>query len=342
MFESENKQDVDIQILIKDLLDNDQPFPPKYLHAFSDITPENHKMIQEVWSKVDPIRKQKLYKDFVKLASTDTLVSFLDMGHLGIDDEDPVIRAASIRLLEYFDSLCHIDTLINMASNDTEEIVRETAVIFLGNFVYEGELMEIPEQDYAKILTFLFDKYASKDTELVRRRCLEAVSFSANETVPVMIKDALKKSQPWVISAIFSMGRSANQMYKDEVLKFLADDDEEILFEAVKAAGELNLAEARQPILAMIATPAFEEDEIFRETVIWALSEIGGDNVAEALNILLEKCEDEEEAEFLTTALENLELTEGIMGSLSMLEIDEPDLEFGDLDIDDFDPQDYL
>ena len=61
---------------------------------------------------------------------------------------------------------------------------------------------------------------------------------------------------------------------------------------------------------------------------IWSLSQIGGDGVRSALESLLESTEDDEEANQIENALENLDFTEE-MNDLALLEIpedgDDPD-----------------
>jgi HEAT repeat protein len=108
----------------------------------------------------------------------------------------------------------------------------------------------------------------------------------------------------------------------------LQDSDSEVRFEAVRAAGELELRSARQPIMEMLADPENREDEDIFKAIIWSLSQIGGENVREVLSALLDQAKDIKEEDFITDAMENLELTEGIdvMGMLNfdLEEDDEP------------------
>ena len=59
---------------------------------------------------------------------------------------------------------------------------------------------------------------------------------------------------------------------------------------------------------------------------IWALSQTGGERVRQVLEDLLENAEDDEDAEFLDEALENLALTED-MQLFSVLDLADEDLE---------------
>jgi HEAT repeat protein len=86
--------------------------------------------------------------------------------------------------------------------------------------------------------------------------------------------------------------------------------------EAARAAGELELASARQSLLGLLQ----DDEEDVRMAAIWSLSQIGGRGVREALEEIQEETEDEDEAEYLENALDNLAFTEdnGLFSILSL------------------------
>jgi len=102
------------------------------------------------------------------------------------------------------------------------------------------------------------------------------------------------------------------------VLKCIDDSRPIVRAEAVVAAGELELEEATRPLLKLLR----EDNDNVRSAVIWSLSQIGGENVAEALEAMLDKTEDDEEAELLEDALDNLSFTED-MRKFDLLDIPE-------------------
>jgi len=89
----------------------------------------------------------------------------------------------------------------------------------------------------------------------------------------------------------------------------LDSSDPELSFEAIRAAGKMEIQAARPRLLKML-TRYDELDEDVRGAVIWSLSEIGGEGVRKKLESLLEELDDDDEVEFLEEALENLEFTE--------------------------------
>ena len=88
------------------------------------------------------------------------------------------------------------------------------------------------------------------------------------------------------------------------------DDNPQIRTEAVKAAGELELASA-QTLLLNILDEQTDDPEL-RLNLIWALSKIGGTAVKSALEQLLEETGDDEETEALELALEALGFSTGL------------------------------
>jgi HEAT repeat protein len=104
------------------------------------------------------------------------------------------------------------------------------------------------------------------------------------------------------------MGRSYNKRWKNQVLEMLESNHDVVLFEAVRASGELEISEAVPRLMELLK----EDDWYVYMASIWSLSQIGGHGVEETLRELLDRAEDEEEATHLETALDNLAFTEGM------------------------------
>jgi hypothetical protein len=63
------------------------------------------------------------------------------------------------------------------------------------------------------------------------------------------------------------------------------------------------------------------EDDV-RSAAIWSLSQIGGDQARRTLENLYREAEDEEDADYLEVALDNLAFTEGLQ-PFSLLDLEE-------------------
>jgi HEAT repeat protein len=335
--------------VVEALLDLNQPFPPRLLRNFSDLSHKDQRTLSQLWLDIEHRRKLSLFEDLEAIAETDTLVNFDEFAKFGITDPDPAVRVMSIRLLWECEEAGLIPVFTELMQSDPAEDVRAAAASALGKFVYLGELDSIPDNLKISLVQNLLDVVKGEDLPLVRRNALESLGYSSNTKVPGLINTALDSGDSqWMISALFAIGRSADEQWAETVLKYLDRSENEIKFEAVRAAGELELDEARDMLLELLVET--EDDLELRYAVIWSLSQIGGEGIKESFDELLKKSEDEEEIVWLERALENLD-TGGDIEKMEFLnfegepepldddEEDESDLDDKDLDLEDLEEE---
>lgn len=313
------------------LKDLSRPFPPSYLHHFSDLSNESTQLLRQGWGSVQVERRRALLSDLEELSDADTLVSFLEVGRLALEDEDAQVRSLGIRLLWEAEDISLIPILIGMMENDPDANVRATAANGLGAYIYLGEIESLSQSLLETIEESLLKVTASKDQSIVRQRALESLGFSSRREVPDLIEQAYQSGTPeWIESALFAMGRSADARWGSIVLKELDNANPEIQHEAIRAAGELQLASARQRLLDMLEET---EDDVTLTALAWSLSQIGGDGVRAALENLVDEVEDDELGDIFEEALDNLSFTED-MAIFDLFDLDvggDPD-SFVDLD----------
>jgi HEAT repeat protein len=301
------------------LLDRENPFPPTYLHRFSDLPPAEVIEFKKVFPRVEVARRRALLEDLEQLADADPLVLVENLGYLALEDEDAQVRAAGIRLLWDVEDKTLAPILIQIMRQDPDVQVRATAATALGIFVYLGEVEEIPEDVSTEVEESLLEVANSKEDALVRRRVIESLGFSGRSEVLDLIKAAYKqKDTEWIESALFAMGRSADQAWQDDILAMFEHTKATVQSEAIQAAGELQLDAAREPLLTILENN--EDDEDVRTAAIWSLAQIGGEGVRPALEGLIETSEDDDEVSFIEEALEILDFTEEMSG-FDLLEI---------------------
>jgi HEAT repeat protein len=309
------------QVILDALLDKDNLFPPVYLHRFSDISPKDLDEFQKIWDFVPVERRRNLLVDLEELEDSDTLMSFDDLAQYALDDVDPQVRTVAIRLLWETSDKKITPILIRMMEKDPDVEVRSAAAALLGNFVYRGEVDEIPANSLVVIEDSLLRVHQGTDNPLVRRRALESLGYSSRPEVTPLIRKAYNSGQvEWIESALIAMGRSLDQVWEKQILNQLDNVSPNIQMAAVQAAGELSLQSAREDLFQILENS--EDDDVWAAT-IWSLSQIGGENVRATLNELLEETEDDDEIAFLEEALENLNFSEE-MNDFGFLEI-EPD-----------------
>jgi hypothetical protein len=270
------------------------------------------------------------------LSEGDTLLFFDHVAVMCLGDEDPVARATAIRLLWQSQKEYLAPLFLKLLTDDPEGIVRAAAATGLGMFVYLGELDEIKPSTYKEVLDSLIKVHLSSDELLVRRRALESLGYASHPDVNRFIERAYQSNdEEWLQSALFAMGRTYNKRWVKPVLGMFDHPDVLVRYEAVRAAGELEIEDAREPIFDLLEEGTEDDDLYF--AAIWSLTKIGGRGVRELIEMSLDETDDPDEIQFLEEGLENLNFTEQI-NLFDMMYVDEedPDGWLDDEDYEDF------
>jgi hypothetical protein len=306
-------EEIPFQQVIAALLDEATPFPPRYLYRFSDLEEADLEQLTQVWPEVALWRRQALMEDLQFQAEEDTLLSFEAVGRLGLADEDPQVRFGAVQTLiaSECDGRDLIEVYLGLVEDDQVPDVRAIAAEALGPFVYSAELERLPQRVQADLETRLIRAARSDPQDVVRRSALEALGFSSRPEVTALIEEAYRSPDPeWQASALFAMGRSANEAWRGPVVKGLAHAAPEVRLEAARAAGELALEEARPALFRL----ADDVDADVGMAAVWSLSQIGGRGVQELLARRMKRAESDEEIAFLEAALENLAFSNDLPG----------------------------
>jgi HEAT repeat protein len=315
-------QKVPFKRVLDALLDNSTAFPARYLSHFSDLAAADLKSLMSIWPQVPVSRKQALLKNLGERYENDTLLSFDDFARALFGDADAEVRRYAVHLVWESEDPRLIPPLLDILQNDPNEEARAEAASVLGRYVYLGELEELREDLNQNVQEALLAAAAQDEMLLVKRKAVEALGFSSRPEVPALIQSAFERRDPrWIASSLFAMGRSGDQRWEEQIIGALSHVDVRIRLAAVEAAGELALANARTILLAALDT---EDNEDVHEAVIWSLSQIGGEDVRTYLESLLDATEDDEQAELIEDALDNLTFTED-MAKFDLLAFDPDD-----------------
>ena len=319
-----NEPVTSFQTVLDSLTTSGKEFPRKYLSHFSDIQPLELQTVMDVWDRVNLDRKLSLLEGLVSLAAKDTLVSFDDFAKSILNDPNASVRIYAIRLLVECEDVKLVPMYLDLLKNDADANVRAEAAKVLNLFVDLGELEEIPEDVYDEVMSALLEAANSEKEARVRRRVLESLGWSSHPDVIALIESAFEMDEnAWKASALTAMGRSANDIWEDRVLRSLLEENNAVRKAAVQAAGELPLKSARVPLLRMLEQ---EENDEVMSAVIWSLSQIGGEDVQTYLEAVLDQAEDDALISFLEEALDNLAFTED-MDRFDLLAIDPGDID---------------
>jgi HEAT repeat protein len=305
--------------LIAALIDESMPLEPRHLYRLSDLNKTDLELLESNWERISLSRRQELMKGLEEMSKSDYLLSFAEVGQLAIKDADPRVRLHAVRMLSEYEINKLIPVFLEMLESDVDVKVRAACATALGPFDYLGEIEELKTSVLRRIEDHLLRVINGQDDQLVRRRALEAMGFSSRKEIPPLIEAAYHSGDnEWLVTSLFAMGRSANSRWNNQVLEMLDHLIPAVRTEAATAAGELEISEAVHQLIELLD----DSDAEVRSAAIWSLSQIGGEGVRDALVVLLEATEDEEEADLLEAALDNLSFTED-MASFNLMDYEE-------------------
>lgn len=314
------------------LLDEDSILDPLYLYRLSDISQENLSDLARIWGEILVERRRALIEDMEQLIGDNSLLSFEGIFRLALKDEDDQVRFFTTRAIEIFDTDDLIPYFLTVLDQDESVDVRAVTTSILGKYIYRGELDKISSKLKKKIENKLLTILDSEEPEEIRRRSLEAISYSSRDEVKEYILQAYASDlEEWVASAIFAMGRSSDPDYGDMICDRLDHTSPHVRLEAVRACGELTLEEALPIILDLL-----DDLPDIREAAIFTLSQIGGEDAGSALQGLLNDKVSDDEADLIQGALERLDLLED---GVNMAIFDSPFEDGEELILDDYDYQ---
>lgn len=318
-------QNSNIQEVIKHLLDQENPFPATMLYQLSDLSREDCRDLRGVWNNLPLTRRRSLMEDLVNLSESDYLLMFEEVGKIALDDPDPEVLISAIDLLFQAEDEHLVPVFLKLLQQPQQnDRVRAAAANALGPYVFLGEIEELQFELLRTIEDALLKAYAEDASDLVRRRALESLGYSSREEVPPLLRSASASSEAaWIESAMFAMGKSADDQWQNLVLDNLDHEDLNVRIQAIHAAGELSLNQARQSLIKVLNQELVDQD--IRHEAIWALSQIGGEDVENLFERLLEETDDEDEMDLLEESLDELNFTND-KAIFDMLDVELPDL----------------
>jgi hypothetical protein len=294
-------------------------------YGLSDLTQADVDRVKAAWITLTPDYRRKVMHELAEANESNFDLDYRAIGFLGLDDDDAEVREAAIDVLWHDESPEMMTRLLNMAEWDESNAVRAAAVSALGRFLLLGEYGEISEAQNNHIQDMVVNLLTDEQEDAeVRRRALEAIANSSHEIVTDAIEEAYNSDDRLMqVSAVFAMGRTCNERWRDTILREMNNADPEIRYEAARAAGEIGLSES-VPLLGRLA---LEPDRETQEVAIWSLGEIGGNEAMRILSALAERAEDSDDDELIEAIDDAISIASMVGGEI-------------DLDMFDFDDND--
>lgn len=285
------------------LSDPDEPLTAAVIYSLSNISEDDFAQLALGWTSYPVERRRQLIRRLGELSEVNFEVNFDAVNLLALEDPDWEVRVAAIEGLWENESVSLMRHLIALSTSDPITEVRAAAVSALGRFILLGELGKFPEAEATLAQDAALDLLNQADEHIdVRRRALEAIANCGREGLSELIEEAyMEPSLKMRASALFAMGRSCDTRWRSIILDELEGDEPELLYEAARAAGELELSAA----VGRLARLLTHEDREVQEMAVWALGEIGNPRARRLLEDAAETAPDEAFAEAVEEALEN-------------------------------------
>jgi len=284
------------------LADESQPFTAATIYGLSGLGREQLTQLQANWDTYTVERRRKLLQHLNAVGETNFEMDFRDINHLALTDADSEVRQYAIEGLWEDESPALLHKLVAIAREDASLDVRAAAVIELGRFILLGEYEEIDESHAQLAQNIVLQIFHSNEDDELRRRALEAIANCGHPDIRQMILEMYEHHDiPLRMSAIFAMGRTCDTAWAPDIIREMNSSEPQLQYEAIRAAGHLELAEAVPHINRLIEET---EDSEILEIAIWALGEIGSEAARQTLTNIITWAEAENEEELLEAAQE--------------------------------------
>lgn len=273
------------------------------IYGLSDLSPEERGAIAPAWRVLPSPFKHHVLRALYEASEAMFELNYREIAGLGLQDESGLVRSASIDLLWTDESEGAMRQLMRLAVEDPEQAVRANALKALGPFILLGEYGTMPGElaREAQRLTHALHTDVAQPLE-VRRRALEALANSSHGSVAGLIRAAYDDGNHQLkISAIFAMGRTCNEIWQGILQDELQSHDNECVYEAITACGNIQLEDCAQEIGEL----TLSDDPDIQLAAIWALGEIGGKRAFEILSRLSETVDDDAGRDAIDAALDS-------------------------------------
>ena len=278
------------------------------LCGFSDISDDNLNNLKAIWTEVSDDTKDSLFEGLYLVYNEDMLVDFSAMGDFGLNDANPNVRRFALGLMIECRKSSFLKKVIDIANNDPDIDVRQSAIETLGQFAIDMETKTIPGKEGKKILAVLEALNQDPD-EKIRLRAMEALAYLDHPLAADLIKSALVSTKEEnVIAGLRAVQHSLNKKWADRIVDLIDHPNPDIQAEAIKAAGLIQSRKTIKPILNLLTNFDGLDSDVL-DAAILAISLIGGTQVREIIEELEEVFADETEmTDLFDEAKDNLDL----------------------------------
>jgi HEAT repeat protein len=255
-----------------------------HLAGLSHLVAEQLSLFAEVWKSLPEQQKLALLESLSREEHDTLRLEFNAIYHVGLSDDSPSVRRASIEATIEDDSSWLLERLLLVLVDEHDPDVRAAAADALSPFARRAELGELPTVEAERIRQGLVEViHRPGERRDVRANALAAVGYFSGELIRRELEAGFR-DEALRLHALRGMGRSANPDWLSTIVGQLDNPDEALRLAAAAAAGEIGDEQAIPDLASLLDDPAIA----VRLAAIAALGEIGGEEAREALIYALE------------------------------------------------------
>jgi HEAT repeat protein len=318
-----NQENKPFSAVLTDVLTGEQVHVP-LLYRLSDLSAGQMEELQARWPQAEEERRRVVMRHLADLSEENFQVDFAPIFSFGLQDSSPAVRMAALDGLWDTDKTIHIGPITAMMQTDENTEVRALAAATLGHYILLTEWHQIPRAATNRVVEALLAQYDAADTpHSVRRAVLESLGAATHPRVSSLIEDAYDSGDlGQQLSAVFAMGRSADQRWLSTVIDEMSSPLVEMRVEAARAAGGIGDSDALERLEELTE----DEDLEVRLAAVYALGQIGGDTAYRVLERIGNDPDAGELHEAVDEALEEMDWLGGELDLSAMEWADEDDL----------------
>jgi HEAT repeat protein len=270
-----------IQDIIYKLAEGNTPSAVQ-VSRLAELSSDDLRDFRGRWQTLPVDRRLAVLTLASQLAENDVHLDFSPVLKMCLSDSDGAVRAAAIDGLWEDEEFRTGDLLARILRTDPDERARAAAAVSLARFALLAEVGTLYRPTANRVRVALLDTiHDPREVREVRRRAIEAVGAFSDPEIAELIEQTYADPDPKLrASALYAMGRNADERWWPTVLRELDNENDELRFEAARAAGEIGSTRAIVPLITLLDDPDLE----VRLAAIGSLGEIGGDVARKALD----------------------------------------------------------
>ena len=280
----------------------------RQLRALSGLDTDQLAELQTTWPHLNVQRRAYVTEKLREMAEEDLELDFTPIFHFTLSDVDESVRLPSVEGLWEDETPGLVDPLVVVLRSDPSPLVRAASATALGRFLYLGEMERITRSRRDQVYSALMGAIiTSSPGSVVYQHALESLAYASNEEVERLIREAYASDNLALrVTAVFAMGRSSDKQYTNLVRGELFNVLPAMRAEAARACGELEVAEAAPDLGKLMADPD-------QEVIFAAIEALGQIHTDEAKHLLEHAADSnvEEIAEAAEDALAEHDLMSG-------------------------------